>query len=303
MNGSSLPRGVVPPIPTFLDGGRLDERSQRELVQSLRIAGIDGILTLGTAGEGPTLTDEIRAAAIEVAVEVGGGIPVVVGCSGQTADSVVRQIEAAAALGATTALVLPPFYFTLSQASIIRYLTNVSDRSSIPVMLYHIPGVTGNPFGIPAVEELSVHPRIVGIKDSAGDFIRFLQIQRTLDSDDFVVFQGVAALVGPSLLAGCSNSMCTVTALLPEPEMALRRAIAAADLDEVRVLMHQISAVTELFRLGSYPLPANFKAIAAMLGIGSGRPHDPAVSPDPEHLAALREGVARLGLLPGGDPG
>jgi dihydrodipicolinate synthase/N-acetylneuraminate lyase len=164
--------------------------------------------------------------------------------------------------------------------------------------MYHIPAVTGNPFSVATVERLSLHPNVVGIKDSGGDFVRFLQLQRNLDSDEFAVFQGVAALVGPSLLAGCRNSMCTVTSLLPQPEMELREAIASADLARVQILMHQISAVTELFRVGSCPLPVNFKAIAELLGLGPGQPHDPALQPDSDHIAVLAQGLAELGIRP-----
>jgi len=297
---SALPRGVVPPIPTFLDGGRLDEKSYSALVDRLRAAGVDGVLILGTAGEGPALAEENRTAAIAVAVESIGGLPVVVGCGGQTAEQVVRQVETAADLGATAALVLPPFYYPLSQDALTRYVTEVADRAAIPVLLYHIPAMTGNPFAVATVERLHLHPKVVGIKDSQGDFVRFLQLQRNLASEEFVVFQGVAALVGPSLLAGCHDSMCTVTALLPELEMELREAVGAADLETIRMLMHRISAVTELFRLGAYPLPVNFKAIAALLGLGPGQPHDPALLPDSSHYEELTRGLTRLGLLPGG---
>ncbi len=293
------PRGIVPPIPTLLDGRQLDEGGQRELVQNLRTAGVDGVLALGTAGEGPVLPDGIRAAAITASVKAIEGLPVIVGCSGQTADHVVDQAQMAADLGATAVLAMPPFFFSLSQDSIIRYLTDVADRSLLPVVLYHIPGMTGNSLEVPTVEQLSQHPNIVGIKDSGGDFIRFLRLQRTFDSERFSVFQGVAALVGPSLLAGCGNTMCTVTAIMPGPEMELRSAIGRADLETIGKLMHHISAVTELFRLPPYPLPANIKAVASLLGFGTGRPHDGAVNPDPDHLARLSGGLGRLGLLAG----
>jgi 4-hydroxy-tetrahydrodipicolinate synthase len=252
---------------------------------------------LGTAGEGPVLAEEDRAVAVAAAVESTGGLPIVVGCSGQTVDQVVRQVESAADLGATAALVLPPFYFSLSQDALVRYMTDVADRAAIPVLLYHIPAMTGNPFAVATVERLGLHPNIVGIKDSEGDFVRFLRLQRNLASEEFVVFQGVAALVGPSLLAGCHDSMCTVTALTPELELELREAVVAADLETVRILMHRISAVSELFRLGAYPLPVNFKAVAALLGLGPGQPHDPALLPDSNHRAELRRRLTQLALL------
>ncbi len=300
MTRPGLPGGVVPPIPTFLDGEQLDGAHQRALLDRLYAAGVDGVLTLGSAGEGPALDDPVRSEAITVAVEAMQGRPVVVGCSGQTARAVGRQIAVAADLGASSALVLPPFYFTLSQDSMVRYFLEVADHAAVPILLYHIPGMTGNPFAIPTIERLAEHPRVAGIKDSQGDFIRFLQLHRRLAGEEFIVFQGVAALVGPSLLAGCEDAMCTVTALFPEPELSMRAAIAARDLETVRHLMHRISAVTELFRLGSYPLPSNIKAIADLVGIGPGRPHDPALTPDDSHRDQLAAGLAELGFLPKG---
>lgn len=297
---AELPRRIVPPIPTLLDGRGLAVAHQRAMLDRLCEAGVDGVLTLGTVGEGAVLDDDVRRAAVATAVEAMGDRSVVVGCSGQTADAIVAQIEAAAGLGAAAALVLPPFYFQLSQEALVRLFSEIASRSSLPVMLYHIPGMTGNPFEIDTVQRLAEHPGVVGIKDSGGDFVRFLQLHRLLSSDDFVVFQGVAPLIGPSLLAGCDDTMCTVTALFPKPEMRLRAAIEASDLATVASLMRHISQITELFRLGSHPIPANVKAIIQLLGMGPGRPHEPAITPDETHRDRLAVGLRQLGLMEGG---
>jgi len=289
--------GSIPPIPTFLNGDCVDAKRQCSLLNRLAAAGVDGILTLGTVGEGAVLDEAIRVGAIRAAVRCLPEKAVIVGCFGHTAKALLQQVETAADSGATAALVTPPFYFRLSQVALLDLLTEVADRASIPVVLYHIPTVTGNPLSSELVERVADHPNVAGIKDSGGDFAHFLKLHRQHASKDFVVFQGTAALVGPSILAGCLDAMCTVTALVPHLEMNLRRAVKTADLAPVPALLRRISAIAELFRLGDYPIPANFKLVAELLELGSARVHDPALSPSVTHREEMKRKMSDLALF------
>ncbi len=288
---------VVPPVPTFLDRtGGLAQAPMQHRIESLYDAGVDGVLVLGSAGEGPAVEEGVRDRAVAVAVGAMQQRLVVVGCGAQTTESTVRQLSKAMDSGAGAGLVLPPFYYGLSQDQLMRFFVDVADRSPLPILLYHIPGSTGNPFAVETVERLAQHPNVAGIKDSQGDFVRFLELHRRVGSDEFAIFQGVAGLVGPSLMHGFGQAMCTVTALAPGIERRMRQALSAGDLATAGDLSRRIAAVAELFRSGPYPLPVNMKLVSEMLGIGTSYPHDPAVICDEGHRDRLRKGVAELGL-------
>jgi 4-hydroxy-tetrahydrodipicolinate synthase len=133
-------------------------------------AGVDGLLLLGTAGEGPVLPSPLWTRALAVAVAAADErVPSVVCVSGQTTDTVLRRIDEAVVAGASAVLVLPPFYYPLSQRHLHAFVDRIAARSDLPVILYHIPSLTGHGFEIELLSEWATHPRVIGVKDSGRD--------------------------------------------------------------------------------------------------------------------------------------
>lgn len=291
-----IPRGVVPPVPTFLTGTGLDAKHLSSLVARVAESGADGVLVLGTAGEGPALDPSIRNASIECASAVMADRAVVAGCAGHTARETLVRIGEAATAGASAVLVMPPYFYRHPQSSIVAYYTAVADGSDLPVLLYNIPAMTGNSIEVASVRVLAEHPNVVGVKESSGDFPRYVSLADEFASESFVVFQGVAGLVGASLAVGETDTMCTVTGLVPELEMRLRSAVAAGATVEARLESHAIAAVATLFNTGSAPLPVNLKAVANLLGLGPPDAHDPAAAIDDDVLDAMRTKLRELDL-------
>jgi 4-hydroxy-tetrahydrodipicolinate synthase len=290
-------RGVIPPIPTYLAAnGSLDRDAHRRAVTRVIEGRVDGVLVLGTAGEGAVLNAELRAAALAEAVKVAGDAPVIAGCAAHTVEAALTQLWEAADLGAAAALLLPPFYYRLGQDALAAMFETIADASPIDFALYHIPALTGNGFTPGTVARLAQHPRIVGIKDSARDFAYHLQLRRSVEREGFRVFEGAAPLLYASAAAGGTDSICPVTALLPGWEREMRDALRAGDQPAAAAAGDRITAMSRLFNLGEVPMPANFKAIAALMGLGPARPHEPAFAPDDAHRQLLADGLRALGL-------
>jgi dihydrodipicolinate synthase/N-acetylneuraminate lyase len=291
-------RGIIPPIPTFLhEDGNLDEHAQVRTVERLIAAGLDGLLALGTAGEGPVLPDHVRARALSATVSAAAGqLPVVACVSGQTSGTVLVQIEEAARAGASAVLLLPPFYLPLSQRHLYGFVDEVASRSSLPVLLYHIPERTGHGFGLELLHDLAGRPEIVGIKDSGKDLTHHHRLLREVENPDFAVFQGAAPLLLASAVAGCRDSMCPVTALVPEWELEMRAALQRADLAAASTLGGRVDAMAALFSLGDGPMPSLFKTAAYLLGFGPATPHDPFARVPATVQALVADGMRELGL-------
>jgi dihydrodipicolinate synthase/N-acetylneuraminate lyase len=291
-------RGVVPPVPTFLrEDGSLDGPAQARTVERLARPGVDGVLVLGTAGEGPVLPDRVRAPAIAATVAAAGGrLAVVAGCWGQTSEDALERIEEAAEHGASAALLLPPFYLPLSQRHLRGFVDEVVERSSLPVLLYHIPERTGHGFGLELLRELAEHPGVVGIKDSSKDLAFHHRLLAEVAGPSFAVFQGAAPLVFASARAGSPDSMCPVTALVPEWELALRAALRRGDLATAASIAQRIDDLARLFHLGDGPMPAVFKTIAALLGLGPDIPHAGFVRVEVAVVTELASRLRGLGL-------
>lgn len=289
-------RGILPPIPTYLreDGG-LDVEAQQRGVRHPLAGGADGVLVLGTSGEGPVLTPEVRWEAMRVSVLAAQGATVVVGCGGHTLGQTLAQLQVIADAGASAALVLPPHYYRLGQAALERYYVQLASASPVDLLLYHIPALAGNGFTVPTVSRLAAHPRIVGIKDSTLDLPYHLELLRHRH-EHFAVFQGTAPLAFASAAAGSEDGICAVTALLPSWEVEMRRLLTEGRIGEAAAKGDLIARCAALLNLGDVPQPVNLKTVASLLGLGTARPHEPTFAPNDDHREQLRSGLLSLGI-------
>lgn len=293
-----IPTGVVPPLPTFLtEDGDLDHEAQRRLLARVLDAGVDGVVMLGTSGEGPVLPSSVRRATLAAAQDVcADRAPFLVGCVGHTVDQALAQIQEASEHDAGGVLLLPPFYFNIDQQALVRHCATVARRSPVPVVLYHIPALTGVGYALETVQELAAEPNVVGLKDSDRDLVYHAAVRRTTADAEFVVFQGAAPMLLPSAGLGTTDTICPVTALVPGWEYEMREAFADCDMEAARGHADRITAMAELFNLPGAPMPSNFKAVADALGLGSSRSHEPLFDVSKEAATTIDSRLRELGL-------
>lgn len=293
-----IPSGVFPPLPTFLArDGSLDHEAERRLIARVLDAGVDGVVMLGTSGEGPVLPSFVRRDTLATARDAcAGRAPFLVGCVGHTVEQAVAQIEEASEHDAAGVLLLPPFYFKIDQSALARHCAAVARRSPVPVVLYHIPALTGVGFALETVQELSLEPNVVGLKDSDRDLVYHAAVRRVTADAEFVLFQGAAPMLLPGASLGTTDTICPVTALVPDWELRMRAAFADCDLDAAREYADRITAMAGLFNLPGAPMPSNFKAVAEALGLGPSRSHEPLFDASNEAAAIIEARVNELGL-------
>jgi len=130
----------------------------------------DGLVISGTTGEAPTTTDAEKERLLRAVVEaVGDRAAIVAGVgTNDTAHTceLARQAERAGAAGL---LLVTPYYNKPPQSGLVAHFTRAADATSLPVMLYDIPGRTGTPITTESLVQLAEHPRIVAVKDAKGD--------------------------------------------------------------------------------------------------------------------------------------
>jgi 4-hydroxy-tetrahydrodipicolinate synthase len=223
------PAGIVCPLVTPLTSdGRLDESVLRSLIDAL-VPDLDGLFVLGSSGELTWLPDEIAQRAARVAVEqVGGRIPVYLGVGDTGLTRTLARADRLADAGADFLVVATPFYYAVaSEARLVDAFVTVAERAAAPIVLYNIPQNTHCPLTPSAVRALAGHPRIAGIKDSAGDWATFERFL-TLRSDTFSVLQGRERLAAISLWSGADGVISAMGNFAPR----LLGALAASIHDE-----------------------------------------------------------------------
>ncbi|HWB99688.1 MAG TPA: dihydrodipicolinate synthase family protein [Bryobacteraceae bacterium] len=275
-NGSHNCRleGVVVPMVTPLTAsGDVDGAGLDRLTEFLIAGGVHGLFALGSTGEFVSLTWEKQRQVLERLVRrAGKRVTVYAGVSSNCLDEIVSRAAEAAEIGADVAVVLPPCYYRLSQAELIRFYSYVADRSPLPVVMYNMPFRTNNNIEPATVDALSTHPRIVGIKDTVGDMARTLEILgRVRERDDFAYLHGNELLSLPAILYGARGLVPAIANFEPADLVAAYEAARRRDLANLPRWQARIQGLMRVFGLlESRPQDSTtlrLKAIKAVLEI------------------------------------
>lgn len=215
--------------PFDAHSGEIDHSWVGRHLTYLRSRGCDGVVPLGTNGEGPSLSVAERKAVIETVVAAAGGLTVVPGTGCASLVDTIELTRFALAVGAVSALVIPPFFFkNVAPAGVLAYYQRLCDAALQPgqqIMLYHFPKLSAVPISDEVVAGLhESHPGCVaGVKDSSGDFesvIHWNQLFPWLR-----VFAGSDSLASQVYAAGVAGTITAAANVAPHLIQAVRQAV------------------------------------------------------------------------------
>ena len=253
-----MPRGAYAPVPTPLDDQlEFESGALRAHLDWLASQGLDGALILGTNGEFPSMSLVERLRVAETAGASDSGLRLMLGVGSCSLVEVLEMVGAAAAFGYDSVLCPPPFYFRAAPiAGLIAFFKEVLDHTELPVVLYHIPQVTGISISEDLLEALDGHPQLAGVKDSSGDPDELARLCHRFAERVYMV--GSDRLVTACERAGGRGSISAVASVAPAlVGLAHRSRDGQQRLDVLRGLL-------EDFGLGP-----SVKAILRRAGLGA----------------------------------
>ena len=223
-------------------GERLHEEAFGPLLEFYAAAGLDGLLVLGTTGEGVLLDGGERGRAAELAIASAGELRVVVHCGAQTTTRTCQLAAHAAEAGADGVAVIAPSYFALEPAELLEYFAAAASACApLPFYLYEYADRSGYAIPVRVIEELRERAEnLVGMKVSDAPFAR-VEPYLELGLD---VFIGAEALIPEGLWHGAVGAVSGVAAAFPEAVAALVREPTAERLALVRSLRTALSKHT-----------------------------------------------------------
>jgi 4-hydroxy-tetrahydrodipicolinate synthase len=280
----ALPTGAYAPIPTPLDdGGLLDPVALDRHLRFLAEEGLDGVLILGTNGEFPSFDVSERLALAEAGARFGRGLSLMLGVGSSALPEVIQLVQAARLFGYQAVLVPPPFYYRSAPIDgLVAFFRTVLDEAEIPVLLYHIPQVTGIEIDDRILDAVINHPHFGGVKDSSGKLSEVDRFTGRLGDHSYMV--GHDRLLSTARAAGGSGSITASASVVPV-------LVAAAQQDSER--QPELDAVRDL--LESYGLGPAVKAVLRDKGFGAYRTRPPLVDLDDKSAAMLVEEFNALG--------
>jgi 4-hydroxy-2-oxoglutarate aldolase len=289
--------GVFPPIPTPFADGEVAHHRLSENIAQWNQTGLAGYVVLGSNGENVYLSEAEKRVVMVTAREA---IPddklFIVGTGRESTKLTIGSTQTAADLGADGALVVTPSYYKeqMTPEALYRHYISVADASPIPILVYNVPKFTGLNIAPTLVARLAEHPRIVGIKDSAGNIGQLIETIR-LAAPDFEVLVGNAPTYYSALGVGAVGAILALANVAPRECVAIQELFEQSRFDEARVLHFMLMpvgrAVTSQFGIGG------LKAALDLLGYYGGNPRSPLLYPSPEEVEEIRGLLRQAELL------
>jgi 4-hydroxy-2-oxoglutarate aldolase len=247
--------GVLLPTTTpFTTTGDLDRDGLARNLSAWNGTGISGYVALGSTGERVNLDEREYIEIIEISRRAtADGLTFIAGAGQQSTRGTIKEIERAVAAGAEAVLVITPNFYrsAITQAALIDHYRAIADASSVPVILYSMPDLTGIRIEPETAARLSAHENIIGMKDSSADLEKFAETVR-LAPADFAVVIGNGTVFREALLAGARGGILAVGCTAPHLCLEIYRAVKAgedaAQLQEV--LTPLARAVTKTYGIG-----------------------------------------------------
>lgn len=212
-------RGIVTPLATPLRGSdALDLAGLDRLIERVLSGGVHGLFVLGSTGEAPSLSIDLRCSVISAVRQAAGSrVPLVVNISDTAFAHCLRLTEQAAVAGAAAVALSPPCYFPLDQEQLFRYAKKFCENSPLPVFLYNVPQYAHNAFAPETVRELSYLPEVIGLKNSDGT-LEYLKAVRAAVAhrNDFSLLVGNEENLLPALSAGADGGVCGGANMFPK---------------------------------------------------------------------------------------
>jgi 4-hydroxy-tetrahydrodipicolinate synthase len=249
-----VPGGIIPPLLTPLsDQDSLDIGGFERLIEHVISGGAHGLFVLGTTGEGPSLSRELKLEVVKRSCAwAAGKVPVLVGITDTAYAESIRLARAAADAGASAVVAAPPYYFRYSQPDLLLYVKRLAGELPLPLVLYNMPQCTKVEYSVETVRQASEIENVIALKDSSGDLKYLAQaVEAVRPRADFGVFIGPEEQLVDGLRAGTWGGVCGGANLFPRLYVDTYEAARSGNWQEAERLQKVIRDVSDaLYRIG-----------------------------------------------------
>jgi 4-hydroxy-tetrahydrodipicolinate synthase len=281
-------------VTPFTRDGSLDEAAIRRLTRRQIDAGIHFLSPCGTTGEAPTLTHREKLRVVEIVLdEAAGRVPVLAGAGGYDTREVIELARDMERLGASGLLSVTPYYNKPTQEGLYQHFRAVADATSLPIVLYNVPGRTGVNMDVQTVVRLSGHPHIVAVKEASANVVQMCDIVANTP-DDFMLLSGDDPLIVAVMGIGGRGIICVTSNQAPAECVQIVELCERGDFAAARKLYNWLLPLIQVNFVESNPIPC--KAGMAMMGLLEESYRLPLVPPSDATKARIERVLQQLKL-------
>lgn len=253
-------------VTPFNTDGSVDYQGLERLINHLVNGGIDYLVSLGTTGETATLSKDEKKKVWEFTAEINNGrLPLVAGIGGNNTLSIAEEIKSFESNGYSAILSVSPYYNKPTQEGLYQHYKYLSESSSLPILLYNVPGRTSMNMTAETICKLAYDfKNLIGVKDACGSFDQFNQVMRD-KPQDFMLISGDDPVALPMMAIGAVGVISVVANAIPKQFADMIRRCLNGDFAKAAPAHLSMIELTRLcFAEGN---PAGVKAALKQLGI------------------------------------
>lgn len=277
-------KGSYVALITPFKNGKVDYPALRRLVDFQIQAGTSGIVPCGTTGESPTLTHDEHKDVIAATVEAAAGrVPVIAGTGSNSTDEAVELTQFAQKARASAVLSVVPYYNKPTQEGMYQHFSAIASKSSIPIILYNIPGRCGAGLTPKTIARLAQIETIVGVKESTGSMDQTTEI---LSLCDIEILSGDDSLTLPLMSLGAVGVISVFANIFPDELAAMVRSFLAGRIEEARKIHYRIFSLCRTLFIETNPIPV--KEAMKIMNLDSGEMRLPLCPMGKDNLEILK---------------
>ena len=287
-------KGMATAIVTPMTADGIDYEALGRFLDFQIENGINAIVVMGTTGENATIEYADQKEIIRFTVEkVAKRVPVIAGTGTNNTAHVLHNTKNACEVGADAILVVTPYYNKATQNGLYEHFKTVADASTVPVILYNVPGRTGCNLLPKTVARLAEHPNIVGIKEATGNMAQMVEIMH-LCGDKIDVYSGEDALTVPMMAMGGAGTISVLSNVAPKEAVAMTDACLAGDYATAAKMQCDLLPLINALFSEVNPIPA--KAGVSAMGFGEENLRLPLTPMEDATRANLYAQMRKLGI-------
>ncbi|MEW4210106.1 4-hydroxy-tetrahydrodipicolinate synthase [Priestia megaterium] len=291
MNFGQVLTAMVTP---FDQNGEIDFNATKTLVEHLITNGTDGLVVAGTTGESPTLTTEEKIELFKCVVEAAAGrVHVIAGTGSNNTQASMSLTKLAEETGVDGIMLVAPYYNKPSQEGLYQHFKTIAESTSLPVMLYNIPGRSIVNISVETVVRLSEIPNVVSIKEASGNLDAMAEIISKTPSD-FTLYSGDDGLTIPVLAIGGAGVISVASHIIGNDMQEMINAFKNGDVQKAAATHRNLLPIMRALFIA--PSPSPVKAALNLNGIQVGGVRLPMVPLSNKEQSTLEKALQTSGI-------